>query len=79
MQPVKSVWSVLDFDLKARILSSHEGPEAVMQRCSVKKLFLEILQNSQENICPRVSFFNKVAASACSFIKKRRSGTGVFL
>ena len=61
MQPVKSVWSILDFDLKARILSSHEGPEAVMQRCSVKKLFLEILQNSQENTCPTVSFFNEVA------------------
>ena len=31
------------------------------QRCSVKKMFLEILQNSQENTCARVSFFNKVA------------------
>ena len=28
--------------------------EAVAQRCSVKKLFLEILQNSQENTCGRV-------------------------
>ena len=26
-----------------------ERPEAVVQRCSVKKLFLEISQNSQEN------------------------------
>ena len=25
-------------------------------RCSVKKMFLEILQNSQENTCTRVSF-----------------------
>ena len=25
--------------------------EAVVRRCSVKKLFLEILQNSQENAC----------------------------
>ena len=32
--------------------------EAVVQRCSVKKLFLEILQNSQEN------------TAACSFVKK---------
>ena len=30
--------------------------EAVAQRCSVKKMFLEILQNSQENTCVRVSF-----------------------
>ena len=30
--------------------------EAVAQRCSVKKLFLEISQNSQENICARASF-----------------------
>ena len=31
-------------------------PEADAQRCSVKKVFLEILQNSQENTCARVSF-----------------------
>ena len=30
--------------------------EAVVQRCSVKKVFLEISQNSQENTCARVSF-----------------------
>ena len=30
--------------------------EAVAQRCSVKKMFLEISQNLQENICARVSF-----------------------
>ena len=35
--------------------------EAVIQSCSVKKVFLEISQNSQENTCARVSFFNKVA------------------
>ena len=33
--------------------------EAVVQRCSVKKVFLDILQNSQENTCAKVSFFNK--------------------
>ena len=27
--------------------------EAVVQRCSVKKVFLEILQNLQENTCAR--------------------------
>ena len=43
--------------------------EAVAQRCFVKKMFLEISQNSQENTSARVSFFNKVADS----------GTDVFL
>ena len=38
------------------------GSEAVA-RCSVKKVFLEISQNSQENTCARVS-------EACNFIKK---------
>ena len=42
--------------------------EAIIQRCSVKKVFLEISQNSQENTCARVSFFSK-----------RDSGTDVFL
>ena len=36
--------------------------EAVVPRCSVQKVFLEISQNSQEgkHLCQRVSFFNKV-------------------
>ena len=34
----------------------HQILEAVAQRCSVKKVFLEISKNSQENTCPRVSF-----------------------
>ena len=34
--------------------------EAVARRCSVKKVFLEISQNSQENACARVSFLIKL-------------------
>ena len=34
--------------------------EAVFGRCSVKKAFLEILQNSQENTCATVSFSIKL-------------------
>ena len=34
--------------------------DAVAQRCSVKKVFLEISQNSQENACARVSFLIKL-------------------
>ena len=35
-------------------------PEAVVQRCSIKKMFLEISQNSQENTCARVYFLIKL-------------------
>ena len=35
-----------------------ESIEVVVPRCSVKKAFLEISQNSQENACARVSFLN---------------------
>ena len=37
--------------------------EAVVRRCSVEKVFLEILQSSQENTCARISF-------VINFIKK---------
>ena len=33
-------------------------------------MFLEILQNSQQNACARVSFLIKLQAVACNFIKK---------
>ena len=36
--------------------------EAVVQRCSVKKVVLEISQNSQENTCAKVSFLIKLQA-----------------
>ena len=51
--------------------------EAVSWRCSVKQVFLEISQNSQDNFYARVSFWIKLQASACNFIK-RDSGTGVW-
>ena len=40
--------------------------EAVVQRCSVKKVFSEISQNSQKNTCARVSLLMKLQAS-CFF------------
>ena len=46
----------------------HYSTAAVVWKCSVQKVFLEILQNSLENTCARI-FFNKVKA-ACSFITK---------
>ena len=52
--------------------------EAGVQRCSVKKVFLEILQNSQENTCVRVSFLIKFLAGQRLYLK-RKSGAGIFL
>ena len=40
--------------------------EAVVWRCSVKKVFFEILVNSQENTCARVPFLQP---QECNFIK----------
>ena len=36
----------------------------VAQTCSMKKVFLEIFQNSQENTCARVSILIKLQGSA---------------
>ena len=52
-----------------RCISKAHKTEAVAQRCSVKKVFLEISQNSQENTWAR--------ALIKSCLKD--SGTGVFL
>ena len=39
-----------------------KNTEAVVRRYSVKKVFLEISQNSQENTCARGSFLIKLQA-----------------
>ena len=44
--------------------------EALVRRCSVNKVFLEISQNSQENTSARVSFLIKLQ----NFIKKETMG-----
>ena len=48
--------------------------EAVAQRCSVKEMFLEISQNSQENTCARVSLLIKFQAIGCNFINPLKPG-----
>ena len=53
------IWNKLTFRV-----SNSLNPEAVPQMRSVKKVFLEIRQNSQENTCPRVSFLIKLQAAA---------------
>ena len=40
---------------------------AVAWRCTLKKVFLEISQNSQENICARASFLIKLNTSGGCF------------
>ena len=50
-------------------LSDYTDSEAVARGCSVKKVFLEISQNSQENACGRVSFLIKIIIK--SLLKKR--------
>ena len=45
---------------------THRNSEAVVQRCFAKKLFLEILQNSLETNCARVSLLIKLQAWRCS-------------
>ena len=45
--------------------------EAVVQRCSVKNVFYEISQNSQENTFAKVSFLMKLQTWPATFLKKR--------
>ena len=46
--------------------------EAVAQWCSVKSVFLQISQKSQENTCARVSFLIKLQASRPVTLLKKR-------
>ena len=59
--------------------NQQQRSEAVVQRCSVKKVFLEISQNSQENACAKVLFlimqslfFNKVAGLRLTTLLQKR-------
>ena len=50
---------------------SQETSETATRGVLCKKVFLEILQNSQKNTCERASFFNKVAGlSRATLFKK---------
>ena len=46
--------------------------EAVPQRSSVRKVFLEISQNSPENVCARVSFLIKLQGLKPATLLKKR-------
>ena len=49
-------------------------PEAVVRKCSVKRVFLNILQNSEKNNCARASFSTKLQADYC----RKKIATHVF-
>ena len=44
------------------VLKGLKSIETVAERCSVKEVFLEISQNSPENICARASILIKLQA-----------------
>ena len=56
------------------ILFGNWSLEPVTMRCSVKKVFLKILWNSQENISARVSFLIKLH---CNFVRKETLAQGI--
>ena len=49
---------------------NHQLSEAVARRHSMKKVFLEVSQNSQENSCVRVSFLTKLQTSGLQLYQK---------
>ena len=53
------------------VVNLKRSTKAVVQRCSIKKVFLEILQNPQENTCARVSFLIKLGLRPATLLKKR--------
>ena len=61
-----------EFSRRMRVLITSEQiiTESVVQSCSVKNVFVEISQNSQENTWARVSFLITLQAPA-TLLKKR--------
>ena len=56
--------------IDCKLLWINARTEVVVQRCSVKKLFLNASQKSAENTNVRVSFLIKLQDDAWNFIKK---------
>ena len=72
------IWAIGTLEARSRVwenfsqLKFFRNAEAVAQRCTVEKMFLEISQNSQENTCTKVSFFTKVVGLRPATLSKRR-------
>ena len=62
----------LNIPLRLEEIDAYSFTQAVAQRWSVKNVFLEISQNSQESACARVFFFNKVAGLSPATLSKKR-------
>ena len=54
-----------------KCLENYWTAEAVVRRRFVKKVFLKISKNSQENTCVRVPFLENFQVKDCNVIKKR--------
>ena len=52
--------------------SQYQVTETATRGVVCKKVFLEISKNSEENICARVSFFNKVGDLKPAILFKKR-------
>ena len=81
--PQKDVWLAHDTNVQKNFsalnLMEKIKLEAVARRCSVKRVFLEMSQNSQEkNLCQSL-FFNKLQTQGLQPYSTRDSGTGIFL
>ena len=57
-------------NLQKEVWQNQLRSEAATGGVTHEKMFLKISQNSQENICVRVSFLMKLLALACKFIEK---------
>ena len=62
---------VLRFDFAVESYFTYYHTKAVVWRCSVKKVLLEISQNTQENTCARVFLLIKLQAPPATLLKKR--------
>ena len=49
------------------------------RRCSIKKVLLKFLQNSQESTCIRSLIFNKIVGLRPRTLVKKESGTDDFM
>ena len=49
--------------LHSSFINCLTSSRSIVQKCSVKKILLEIPENSQENTCDRVSFLIKLQAA----------------
>ena len=65
----RHVLQACNFTAKGFTLDALLVLEAIVPRCSVKKVLIEILQNLQENTCVRVSFLIKLQAVLEHFLE----------